>query len=107
MPTALYLGIPEDRFWSMNPRKIHPYSQAKIMWRKEVDEISYYMGLYNYKALSVVLSQAFAKKGSKPEEYYDKPILTLIEEQEAREEAERLRQVEAVFAMLEGTYKPK
>ena len=106
MPTALYLGIPEDRFWSMNPRKIHPYSQAKIMWRKEVDEISYYMGLYNYRAFGVILSQAFAKKGSKTEEYYEKPLLTLIEEQEEREEKERLRQVEMVFAMLEGTYKP-
>ena len=76
------------------------------MWRKEVDEISYYMGLYNYRAFGVVLSQAFARDGSKTEEYYEKPILTLIEEQEEREENERLRQVEMVFAMLEGTYKP-
>lgn len=107
MPTALYLGISEDRFWSMNPRKIHPYSQAKIMWRKEIDEISYYMGLYNYKAFGVTLSQAFSKNGSNTEEYYEKPILTLIQEEEEREEKEKLRQVEMVFAMLEGTYKPE
>ena len=104
---ALYLGISEDRFWSMNPRKMHPYSEAKIMWRKEIDEISFYMGLYNHRAFGVILSQAFAKKGSKTAEYYEKPILSLIEEEEERQEKDRRRQVEAIFAMLEGTYKPK
>ena len=37
--------------------------------------MNYLSGIYTYEAVSVALANGFRKKGSKPIEYRDKPIL--------------------------------
>ena len=98
----------EEQFWASNPKKMKPYSEAKILWRKEVDEISYYMGIYTMNAFGVVLANAFSKKGTSKAEYYEKPIFDMAEDAEKNKitddmsEEEKMKRVEQVFMMLGG-----
>lgn len=61
------------------------------------------IGLYVYEAMSVVMANAFSKKGAKPQKYRDTPILTEYREshRELSEEAKQA-QIDILFNNLEA-----
>ena len=63
--------------------------------RREMEEQNFNAwlnGMYNARAFGVVLSNAFAKKGSPPAEYFDKPIELFPHEKTEKEKADEQEQ---------------
>lgn len=64
-PMALFIGMNSDDFWNGPPRLFNSYMKAKEMQdeskTKELDTLAWLIGLYDYQAFSIVLSQAFSK----------------------------------------------
>ena len=79
------------------------YDDAYRLRRKIEDERDYFLGVYFYDAVQVALGNAFRKKGSKPLEYRDKPILQAYEEKQRLlnpTEEEKKQHIDNLFAML-------
>ena len=51
------------------------YDEAHKLKVRMQDELLYLSGIYTYEAVSIALSNAFRKKGTKAAEYRDKPLL--------------------------------
>lgn len=66
MPLALQFGMPLDEFWYGDMRLLEVYRKAYT--RKKSYE-AWLQGQYNCAGYSVVLANAFAKKGAKKQEY--------------------------------------
>lgn len=72
LPHALALGIAEDSFWEMNPRRMKPYIEAYNIKQKRKDEEMWLMGAYVYEAFTTVMANVFSKHGH--HKYRDKPF---------------------------------
>ena len=106
LPQCIAIGMTADEFWQAYPVEVEPYFEAEKIRRRISDEEAYFAGIYTYKAFSTVLENAFRKKNAKPSEYFKKPILTEIYEENkpiSRKEMEEKAQREAdkVFHRLE------
>ena len=66
------------------------YDDAHKLKMEMQDEMMYLSGLYTYEAVSVAISNAMRKKGSKPIEYRKEPILQSMK-QPTEEDIERKR----------------
>lgn len=88
----------------MNPRKLKPYFEGHQKKIRMNDVEQYRMGLYTYEAVSVAVSNMFRKKGQKPNNYREKPILQEYDEKiksnQPLSEEEKKRQTELLFANL-------
>lgn len=74
LPVALMCGMTPNQFWYDEPRLLDSYIKKRQM---EIDATNYnawLFGVYTYKAMGTIMSNAFAKKGAKAEQYFDKPI---------------------------------
>ncbi len=58
------MGITEEQFWFMNPRKLKPYIKAYQIEQKQIDEYAWIMGAYVYEAVSTVMANVFSKHGT-------------------------------------------
>lgn len=79
------------------------YDEAHKLKQKMIDEMNYLAGRYTYEAISVALSNAFRKKGTKPIQYREKPFLTELEEEQHLlnlTDAEKEKYTNDLFAML-------
>lgn len=91
------MGISYDTFWSLNPRKLNILIEGYKLERKIKDEESWMLGGYVFQAVSVSLGNAFRKKNTKAQSYFevlDKPFLNNIEknnEEMSEEEIQRYR----------------
>lgn len=94
------LGMSYKDYWEGEnclPRFfIEAYEKRRQRDIEEQNFSAWLTGLYNMKAFGVVLSNAFAERGSPPEEYFDKPIELFRrekteEEKAAEQEQARLR----------------
>lgn len=72
------------------------------------DELLWLNGMYTLDALRVVISNAFPSKGSKTQEYRDRPITTEIKEKNrVLTEEEKLQQVKMLwntFSVMQGNF---
>lgn len=113
LPQALLLGISEEKFWDMNPRKLEPYKIAfEIKEEKRMDELDYtawLMGLYNERAFSVPLTQFASGLSRKRTDasYFEKPISKMQKKEsilpkpgEELTEEEKKRRTELLFGQL-------
>lgn len=87
------MGMTYSEFWEGDVALPKFYRESyKLMQEREAEKANFYawlQGIYNTKAYSVVLGNAFAKEGAQPLEYYDKPIeLRKKEEKPQPEDAE-------------------
>ncbi len=90
------IGMSYGEFWEGDAALPKFYREAyKIKQEREREQINFAAwlnGLYTAKAYSVVLGNAFSKKGAQPLEYFDKPIdLTPEEKQPSPDEEEQAR----------------
>jgi hypothetical protein len=82
LPLAVQYGMPLDEFWYGDMRLLSAYQKAHI---RNQSYNAWLQGQYNYAGYSICLANAFAKKGTKKEEYpqwvdpmakYEKPKVT-------------------------------
>lgn len=66
LPLAIQYGMSESQFWYGDTRLLEVYQKA---YYREKSYSAWLQGQYNQVAYGVVLSNAFAKKGSKQAEY--------------------------------------
>ena len=101
LPSCLAIGITPEQFWKMNPSLLEPYSKAEELKEEKHDTHMWMMGSYIYEAFSVVLANAFRKKGSTAKHYRDKPYM--MESKEVRGELtkeEKVEKTETLFKIL-------
>lgn len=93
------IGMTYEGFWYKEPDRVLAFLKADRIRRKRANSEMYAQGLYFYAALNCSLSNAFAKKGSKPVEYPTEPFP--IDQEEVRErEIEKCKQAARDFAAL-------
>ena len=103
------MGIGANEFWQLNVRTLRPYLLAENIKREERNYFAWLQGAYIYDAVSVIVGNAFAKKGSNKKEYLKEPIkITPPTEEEKRIKAEReRRKVIAMFKAMEKSFNEK
>ena len=78
------------------------YDDAYVKKREMLDEIMWMNGMYTMDALRVVLSNAFASKGSTPAEYMKNSLLSeMREKNRVLTEEEKQEQIQILFGNLE------
>lgn len=92
-PYYMIRGVSCEDFWHGDYTCLKYYVETYDLNRQRKSEEMWLQGLYNYRALSVVIGNVFKKKGSQSEQYPDNPIRIIpYTEQEKEEIAERERQ---------------
>lgn len=93
-PYYLAIGMTYDQYWNDDPMLVKYYRKADELRRERVNEEKWLQGMYIYEALCDVspVLHAYAKKGTKPQPYSDKPY-AITELQRKREEEEHARKI--------------
>lgn len=63
-----------EEFWYEAPRLAKAYREAQKLRDERINQQLWLQGLYNYDALSVVISNAFGGKGAKKLKYMTEPV---------------------------------
>ena len=103
MIPCLALGISEELFWTLNPRRIQPYLEADKLVQEKRDAEMWRMGIYVQNAVAVAIDKVLNGRKSTLE-YMDKPLLEKYKESKKEvelSEDEKMRQVEALFMSLQ------
>ena len=94
-PFYLSIGMTPEQFWDGDPSLPKYYRKAHELQRKRRNEDMWLQGMYFYEALCDVspVMNAFAKKGTKPHPYTDRPYSItrddVAEDRKLREQRER------------------
>ena len=90
-PFYLSIGMTPDQYWDGDPTLAKYYRKAHELQRKRRNEDLWLQGMYIYEALCDVspILQAFAKRGTKPHPYTDRPYSITSED---REEERKLKE---------------
>ena len=109
LPNALAIGISEDQFWEMNPRRLEPYREAEIIKAKQKNFDSWLHNLYTFEAVSKVVGNAFREKGQKAEGFSKEPyqIFELTDEEKAEKAERELQKALAFFGAMETSFNSK
>lgn len=96
------MGLTKDEFFHSTPRVLKAYDKAYDIHMREADYMNLLLGYYTYEAVATALSNAFAKKGSKPKKYREKPILEEMRRNSGNlTEAEKIAETKKLFESLE------
>ena len=87
-PYYMTYGMTYHQYWHGDPWAMKAYKQAYMLWRKQENEMLWLGGAYFMNAFSVVLGNAFSKKGTPPRKYLEQP-LDVFPKTEAEEMAEQ------------------
>ena len=96
------MGMTYEQFWEQSPYLVIAYRKAYKLKREIANEQAWLQGLYVYDAFAVCMTNAFAKRGAKKENYLEKPvdIFPLTDaEKERREQEERDKMQQAMEAI--------
>ena len=74
-PYYLAMGMTPEQFWDGEPSLVVHYRKAEEIRREKMNFEKWLQGMYIYEAFADVspILHAFAKKGTKPHPYPDKP----------------------------------
>lgn len=103
MIPCLALGISEELFWTLNPKRLHPYLEAEKLIQEKRDTEMWRMGMYVYDAVRAAVDNVLNGRKSQAK-YMDKPLLEQYKEAKqevALTEEDEMKQVEAFFLSLE------
>ena len=91
-----------EEFWHGNPRLTKSYREAYEIKQEIKDSELWKQGMYVYEAIldASPILHAFAKKGTKPRPYSDKPYGVKQEQEESEEEKQRHIENERIKAQL-------
>lgn len=70
------LGVSYNDFWTLTPKKLRAFVKARDLKIKEKNSEFWLQGIYYYQALLCAspIFNSFAKPGTKPIPYLDKPL---------------------------------
>lgn len=115
-PYYLSIGMTYEQFWNDDPMLAKYYRQAEEIRNERRNQELWLQGMYIYEAFcdASPLLHAFAKKGSKPNPYAERPY-ALTEKQRIREAEEKERQnalkakmfMEALMTSTNARFKDK
>ena len=104
------MGMSYTEFWDEPPFLAVAYRKAYRLKREIENEQAWLQGLYVYDAFAVCMSNAFSKRGTKRQNYFEKPIdifpLTEREKKE-REQAEFAKMQAAMENMIQEQRRKK
>jgi len=104
------MGMSYTEFWDEPPFLAVAYRKAYRLKREIENEQAWLQGLYVYDAFAVCMSNAFSKRGSKRQNYFEKPIdiFPLTEREKAkREQAEFEKMQAAMESMIQEQRRKK
>ena len=83
-----------DQYWNDDPTLAKYYRKADEIRKERTNERLWLQGMYIYEALCDVspILHAYAKKGTKPQPYSEKPY-AITTEQRSRDEEEHARKI--------------
>lgn len=74
LPRAIMYGIPEERFWHMNPWKLEPYEKAEELemqrWKRRLEVEAWAHGMYVHRAIGCAFSKPSQPYPNKPESLF-------------------------------------
>ena len=93
-PYYLSIGMTAEQYWEGDPTLARYYRKADEIRKERRNEELWLQGMYIYEALCDVspVLHAFAKKGTKPQPYSEKPY-AITEKQHVRIEEEKERKI--------------
>lgn len=103
MIPCLALGISEELFWTLNPKRLHPHLEAEKLIQEKRDAEMWRMGMYVYDAVRTAVGNVVNGRKSQAK-YMDKPLLEQYKEAHQEvvlTEEDEMKQVEAFFLSLE------
>ena len=104
------MGMSYTEFWDEPPFLAVAYRKAYRLKREIENEQAWLQGLYVYDAFAVCMANAFSKRGSKRQNYFERPIdifpLTEREKKE-RENAEFAKMQAVMESMIQEQRRKK
>ena len=96
------MGMTYEQYWEQSPYLAVAYRRAYRLKREAENEQAWLQGLYVFDAFAVCLANAFAKRGSKKQNYIEKPIdiYPLTEREKKRREAEENAKMQAAMEAM-------
>lgn len=74
LPKSIVYGIPEEKFWHMNPRRMEPYEKAQEMqdekWKKRLEVEAWAHGMYVHRAIGCAFSKPSKPYPKEPDELF-------------------------------------
>lgn len=88
-----------EQYWEQSPYLAVAYRRAYRLRREMDNEQAWLEGLYVFDAFAVVLSNAFSKRGSRTQNYMEKPIdiFPLTKREKQRREQEEIAKMQKVM----------
>ena len=98
-----------EQYWEQDPTIAKYYLKAYKIQEEKIEWLLWKLGVYGYEALCDVspVLRAFAKKGTKPLPFTDKPLFIKNDEQETVEEKKKREEQEAENERLKAEIKFK
>lgn len=98
----MVMGMTYEQYWEQSPYLAVAYRKAYRLRREADNEQAWLQGLYVFDAFAVCLANAFAKRGSKKQNYIEKPIdiYPLTEREKKRREAEENAKMQAAMKAM-------
>lgn len=92
-PYYLSIGMTYEQYWNEDATLVKYYRKAAELKKERINEELWLQGMYIYEALCDVspIFHAFAKKGTKPQPYSERPY-AITESQHRREIEDKERQ---------------
>lgn len=89
-----------EQYWYGDPLMVKYYRKADLLRQERMNDEAWLRGMYIYDAIGRLapILQAFAKAGTKPEPYIDKPYP--ITQQERKQEKKVTEEQEALLAKV-------
>lgn len=85
-----------DEYWNQSPRLVIDYRKAWELKLQQEDNNAWLQGLYTYKAFATVLSNAFRKKGTPAENYFEEPLGATRNKSVAEQRAEEFAKLQSL-----------
>lgn len=98
-PYYMSYGMAYEEYWHGDPWSLKAYKIAYNLRRRQQNEMLWLQGAYNLNALSVVIGNAFSKKGTPPRKYLETP-LDVFPKTDAELKAEQEQQQKKLIAQL-------
>lgn len=110
-PYYLMYGMTYDQYWHGDPWSLKAYKEAYFLQQRSANEMAWLSGAYVMNAVSVVIGNAFSKKGTPPKRYLEKPLDVFPKteaEMKAEEEEKQRKLIQGLTAwkaMFEAAHK--
>lgn len=98
-PYYMSYGMTYDEYWHGDPWSLRHYKTAYNLRNRHENEMLWLQWLYSLNALSVVIGNAFSKKGTPPRKYVEAPF-DVFPKTEAEEAAEMEKKQKELIAKL-------